>query len=172
MKKYKYAFIALVAIFSLAVIARVASANGSYFISPVRTAAATSTLSVVGPGNGTTTLTYDSLALGSTYATDRASLLIQATASSSSSLLGIAVQYSQDGVDWYDNDLAATTSPGSVTNISSANSYQLSGNSTASTSLKAISVPTPTRFVRAVFTSTVATSSIWAQFVPIRQVTQ
>lgn len=172
MKKIKYTLIALAAIVASVIAVKIASANGSYFITPVRTAAATSTTSSISPGIATTTLTYDSLVLGSIYATDRASLLVQDTASNSAAVIGIALQYSQDGIDWYDNNLSGTSSIQSVTNITVANTFTLQGNAVASSSLKIISVPTPTRFVRAVFSGTTGTSSLWAQFVPVRQVTQ
>lgn len=171
MKKFKLSLITAAVIMAVVLAGKSVSANGSYFVTSVTTASATSSRISISP-SASTTLTFDSFVVGSVFAADRASLLIQHTASTSLSSVKITLQYSQDGVDWYGNNLAATTSPGSITDITTDNTYQLTGNTTSSSTNKIISVLTPTRFVRAVISSAVATSSVWAQFVPIRQVTQ
>lgn len=148
--------------------ATAAHANALIFPKTVQTATATSTTSFLTPGAGTTTLTYDSYQNGPNRKADSATLLVQLQASSTSSVLGIKIQYSQDGIDWYGDNLQVATSS---TNIATDNSYSWTAASTASLN-KAIVFPVPTRFSRAVFTDTGANASIWAQVVPAVQVSQ
>lgn len=145
------------------------SANASYFMPLVTSSTATSSPSTINP-TASTTLVLDSYTYGSTFATNQVTLLVQHTASTSASILGIAVQYSQDGIDWFDNNLTPTSTIPTVQDITLAKTFSLSGNVTASTTRKAITLGTPTRFIRAVFTSIVATSTVWAEFVPMREI--
>lgn len=130
------------------------------------TAAATTTLSYIGIGTGTTTLAYDSMFTGS----DSAVLLTQFTASSTSSVLNIGVEYSQDGIDWYSDDLLtslnSTTTP--IKSIQVANTYSWTAAGTARTS-KAIEIPTPTRYMRATYSMTGAAGAVWGSIVSKKQ---
>ncbi len=172
MKKHLIALsIGILAIFGIVFSSKLAEANQFYFMPTVQTATATSTVATVAPSTAATTLILDSYTYGTVAATDKATLLIQNTASTSSSQIKITLTYSQDGVDYFNNNLVATTTAGVyVSNLETPNSYSLLGNTTSSTTRVAISVPTPTRFVKATFTSLVATSTVWAQFVPQRQI--
>lgn len=182
MKKKIIAIISAIAAFALgAAGVTVAFASVSYFLTPVSTSGtygstATTTTNTLGINTGTTTLTADSFqAIGNTanyggenYATDKSTLLINTISSSSAAVLKITLQYSQDGVNWYNNDLSTTTSAGSI-EISIPVVYTISGNSVSSTTNTALSVATPTRYYRAVFTNSGASTTMWAQFVPERQ---
>lgn len=148
--------------------ATAAHATALIFPKTVQTATATSTTSFLTPGTGTTTLTYDSYQNGANRKADSATLLVQVQASSTSSVLGISMQYSQDGIDWYGDNLQTATT---TTDISASNSYSWKAVSTAQLN-KAIPFLTPTRFTRAVISDTGANVSVWAQVIPAVQVSQ
>lgn len=132
----------------------------------VSTAAATTSLTYITPGTATTTLTYDSLFTGS----DQAVLLTQLTASSTSSVLNITAQYSQDGIDWYGDNLIESVNSTSTPakSIQVGNTYTWLAASTALTS-KAIFIPTPTRFTRIQYSMTGAAGGVWGQMVAKKQ---
>src|SRR4051812_45173783 len=90
------------------------SANPLYF--PVASnVTATTSVTYFTTGTATTTLTtLDAYASTSGRAADNSVLLIQMAASSTSSVLQGKVEYSQDGIDWYDNDIFTKTSVGIV----------------------------------------------------------
>lgn len=144
-----------------------AHANPSDFTT-VKSAASTTTVTYIVSGGNATTTPYD--ALNGDNAADSAVLLTQFAASSTSSVLGIKIQYSQDGIDWYDDNLLestnSTTSPTYSMQIPNTYSWTAVGTATSS---KAIAVPTPTRYVRAVYTMTGAAGAVWNQMVVKKQ---
>lgn len=179
MKKYLYSILGLVLAGSLG-FAIVAKANPSYFSPTIVSAIATSTVSFLTPGTGTTTLQYDTYNTGNTYKTNTAALLTQFTGSSTSAILGISFEYSQDGIDWYKNYVIdpngqSTTTPsitfGPPSSISWKYATVVIGSSTVATatSTAVITVPTPTRFVRAVYSMTGANGAIWDEWVPNKE---
>ena len=116
------------------------------------------------------------------YMTPGTGMLIQFTASSTNSVLGIAVEYSQDGVDWYrnyvldPNQVGTTTAPSILSTpfsttwkfaSSSLGGANVAANSNYSTA--AIMIPTPFRYTRVVFSITGANGAVWAQLVPIKE---
>lgn len=111
-------------------------------------ASATTTVTYLTPGTATSTQTYDSYGggVGDPNASTNAVMLLQFAASSTSSVLNINVQYSMNGIDWYSDNLGAATSS---TGINVQNSYTWTAAGTA-TSSKAITIPTPVRYSRAV----------------------
>lgn len=135
-----------------------AKANPSDF-NVVKSAVATTTQVYIASGGNATTSAYDSFN-GDPNASNSGVLFLQFTASSTSSVLGVTFQYSQDGIDWYGDDTGAATS----TNINLVNTYSWTAAGTATTS-KVITMPTPTRFVRAVYTMTGAAGGVWSSFV-------
>lgn len=165
----------------------VAHANPGGFPPGARSATATSTVTVLTPTVGTSTVVYDAYNIngtnqgttGVTTDTDSASLLVQFTASSTASKLKIAFEFSQDGVDWYADGLSvelASSTTGTIVD----NSPDFISWTFASTSLNAgpiggsyaseiFNVPTPTRYVRSVITVSGANAMVWAQFVPKKQ---
>lgn len=132
----------------------------------VNTAPATTTLSYMTPGTATTTLTYDTLFNGS----DSAVLLTQFTASSTSSVLNMNVQYSQDGIDWYADDLIdsinSTTTPNKSIQVVNTYSWIALGTTVAN---RAITIPTPTRYTRVQYSITGAAGAIWGSMVAKKQ---
>lgn len=143
----------------------------------VSTAAATTTLAYMTPGTASTTLAYVSIFAAS----DSAVLLTELTASSTSTVLNINVEYAQGGngtdcsitqsaCDWFADNLNgsinSTTSP--TKSIQTANSYTWAAASTART-MKAIEIPTPTRYVRVTYTVTGAAAGVWGQLVAKKQ---
>lgn len=150
-----------------------ANANRLYFVPATKTSTATTSPYWLGvnAAYGTSTLALDSY-LYSPTAIDSATLLVQSTASTSASVQKLYFEYSDDGIDWF-NDLIASSTLGTITkNIdnSTINSFTITGNSLASTTRFIISVPTPTRYVRATVNAITASSSIWMQWVPVREV--
>lgn len=127
---------------------------------------ATTSVTYIAPGTATSTQTYDSYAGGNSNASSDGVLLVQFVASSTSSVLNIAVQYSMNGIDWYGDDLLtslnSTTSP--VKSINVDNTYTWTAAGTATTS-KAILIPTPTRYARAVIGITGAAGAVWSDIV-------
>lgn len=182
---YKKIFAALLALCAVGLfgVYGIAKANPSYFTPVVSSATATGTVSYMTPGTATTTLTLDSYyvnSAGTPTKADSAVLLTQFTGSSTSSVLGIALEYSQDGIDWYSDALNSnnsTTTPG-VWNISTRNAYSWTfsntqtiggAGGTLATTTRAVNIQTPTRFVRAVYSITGANGAIWEQFVPAKE---
>lgn len=157
------------------------SASPLYFPSTSKTATATSTLSYMTPGTATSTLAYDSYTAGDNFKTDMASLLVQTTASSSSAVFNISIEYSQDGIDWYQDNLSsfqASSTPG-TTNVSKFNSLTFTAASSTIDGVlsnapqsRVINVMMPTRFVRAVISVGIgsANGAVWAQWIPAKQI--
>jgi hypothetical protein len=152
-----------------------------------QTGAATTTVAYLTPGTATTTLIYDA-GIGQNLAADSAVLLIQLTASSTTTTLKWKLEYSQDNLcattpgkaDWYSesvNNAAATAS--TTVEVRDTKEYSwLYASSTIGTQtapntpgMKKIDVPTPTRCVRAVFylPAGSAGAAIWAEFVGKKQ---
>lgn len=147
-------------------------ANPLSYVPIAATATATTTQTMVGT-NATSTYTYDAYAAaGQARPSLGASLLLQETASSTSAVLAINFQYSEDGIDWYEDtyDLSVATTSVPV-NIKVNRTYVWTPGTTA-TSLRIIKINTPVRYTRVNFAATVATSSIWAHFVPFREIAE
>lgn len=163
----------------------VVKANPSFFIrSQLSTATTTQTYFIRG-GLATTTLTLDT-GVGAAQGADNADLLLQYISTTSQPTLNVDIQYSQDGVDWYETSMGwnafyyATSTPalGNVNTLqflyaSSTASRGVSAGtaSTAATSTRTIMIPTPTRYVRAVFYESAGggAASFWAEFIAKRQ---
>lgn len=178
--------IAAVLVFCLGVTARV-RANPLQFKPTTQTATATTSPAFLKAGAATSTLPFDAYATGQPYASDYATLFIQLAASSTSTTLNTDIEYSQDGIDWYqdggtiENNFATTTKPFSITAV---NEYQWTFSSSTAglgavsssnaTSTRALLIRTPTRYVRAVFTLPIgsAAGAVWGQWQPVRQATQ
>lgn len=183
-------FAVVIALASMFTFLQVTKANPTGFALGARTAITTTTFAVLAAGNATTTLTYDAYGIsgtnengsGSTAAADSASLLVQFTASSTASKLKIAYEYSQDGVDWYQDALTstfATTTTGVLnTNVPNSFSWTFASTSVGAAGILAnnnlateiFPVYTPTRFVRAVITASGANAMVWAQIVPKKEI--
>ncbi len=165
----------------------VARANPLVSATPVKTASATTSLSFMTPGTGTTTLTYDTFAVGgaiiSTTKATYAALLTQFTATSTASAVNINIEYSDDGVDWYQDggtsyNYSTTSKP---YDLSQAASFRLNyASSTAGLgAIPASSTPatrlvilnTPLRYLRAIYTIPIGASNgaVWAQIVPTKE---
>ncbi|CCD89841.1 exported protein of unknown function [Bradyrhizobium sp. ORS 285] len=169
-----------------------AHANPSLFAIATSTAAATTTVTSMGAGLATTTLYFDSYAQtffgGNKQRPDFGLLLVQKTGSSTSAVLNIAFEYADDisgtnctvtpaACDWYQNytgvNYGATTTAyvGPAASIAWRAATTTIGGATSSSPREtgAFLVQTYTRYVRAVFTATGATSTVWARFIPIQQ---
>lgn len=161
----------------------VAKANPSFFLRANSTACgsltATTTRAFMSQGAATTTYTYDTgcAAAGSV---DRAVFLAQFTGSSTVSAVQIAFEYSQDNQDWYGDRVFTSASTTQSFSINQPNTYlwgfsssSVSGGVIGSTTVnnRAIDVPTPTRYVRAVVTvpAGALNGAFWAEFVGKRQ---
>jgi hypothetical protein len=165
-----------------------ALANPSSFATAISTSAATSSPSYMTPGRATTTTpVYDAYSQtangGFTSKADYAGLLVQFSASSTASILGITAEYSQDGIDWYQdfvvdpNQIATSTGPTfSLVNpfafswkFASSTLGGISPSSTSNRATAALLVPTPFRYTRLVFSMTGGNGAVWASLLPIKQ---
>lgn len=171
-------------ILSCILVTGIAKANTLLFPYTTSTATATTTPSFMTPGTATTTLVLDSYTAPGGYANDAATLFIQLSSSSTPTALNTNLEYSQDGVDWFEDggtmaaNYATTTKP---FDISQVNQFRLNyASSTAglgpvsatrATTTRALLVKTPTRFVRAIFTIPIGfgNGSVWASWIPNRQ---
>lgn len=175
---------ALFAAFGIAVVAK---ANPSFFIraNQVVCGSFTATTSPTFLSVGTTTLTFDT-SCASAGSADSATLLWQMTASTTNSVQDMVLEYSQDNVDWYYNELSTLSTTTSMLTINSLQTvrWQFASTSPAAaispTSLsrgfRILTIPTPTRYVRASFfiptlsaTGIASSSAVWAEFVAKRQ---
>ncbi len=168
--KKNLAFLAPMLVLVMVAFAGIAHATPLYFVPTTQLAAATSSVTYLISGGNATTTSFDAYAGGQPYAIDKGVLLLQTAASSTSSVLNVTFQYSQDNIDWYGDDLftitnASTTQPYT---ISSNVSYSWTAAGTA-TSSKALNVNFPTRYVRAILSQSGAAGALWWQFVPQRQ---
>lgn len=176
----------LVAVFSVFVAS--AHANPDQIL--VSSNNATTTRTFMTPTTATTTEIFDTQTDGG-LPVKSAVLLVQEDASSSGGTLNIAIEYAQQGTacdtnptncDWYsDNISGAAASTSAVYSMQVPYKYQMVyasttvGQGTSTPMLRAISIPTPTRYVRAAFSvsSTTAVAAtqgsgnvnIWKQFV-------
>lgn len=182
-KNYKKIIAGIIALIAVAC-AGVAYANPSYFAGSVSTNnAASSTPAFLSNGVATSTLTYDSFVPTTktpSFKTERATMLVQFAGSSTSAVLGINLEFSQDGIDWYRNDIIDTNQISTTSqsiNINPTNSYALTyANETRggqagtyATSTRALTISTPTRYVRAIFTATGANGTVWATIIPVKE---
>lgn len=140
------------------------------FVPSTQSAVATTTLTFIPIGGSATTSAFDSFAQGQIAAIDQGTFLMQNVASSTSAVVTITTQYSQDGIDWYSDELAlpVTATTTQAYNIGSPVSYIFTAASTA-TSSKAVRLNFPTRYIREVITAAGAQDGIWYQFIPQRQ---
>ena len=173
--KYKIlGILALVLVIGAGIVST-ASANPLRFSPAVSFATATTTVQYfVGGTTATTTMavydTYSNTGVsgagGSTQAMDKASLLLQFAASSTSSVLRAKIEYSQDGIDWY-GDSIITPATG-YNSVSLDNVYTWTAGGTA-TSSKLVNVPTPLRYVRANINVVGANGAVWVSIQPQKQ---
>lgn len=143
---------------------------------------ATSSFNYISLGLGTTTAVMDTENCGySQYGTDVATLLTQVTATTTSGVLTIAVDQSQDGVDWYGVGAATSTAATVTQVVNGVYNYVVATSTadmgaTASTSIQNISLTfnTPLRYIRARYyilsgTNSGAKLAIWPQWVAKKQ---
>lgn len=157
-----------------------AYAMPSYIAPTAQTATATSSVAFLVSGTATSTLTYDTYTGGNNYIADKAVLAIQFAGSSTSAVLGVNLEYSQDGIDWYKDNLSSLSTTTRGMYLQPANSYTWTFASSTvggiaatvangATSTKALLIETPLRYVRAIFSISGANGAIWGQIIPIKQ---
>ncbi len=201
MKKLIIALGALLGIGVLGLGMGVVYGNPLSFLAPLATNTATTSPTYMTAGTATTTICYDSFsatgsctavatgATGRPLSSDRVALLVQMVASSTLTpliQLRVNTEYSQDGIDWYQdggtaqNNFATTTKPFDISQVpqynlnfasSTAGLGAVPAGVTTATTTRIIVLTTPTRFVRAIFTVPIGSgaSNVWAQLVPSRQ---
>lgn len=173
--------------------AAVAHANPFYTGTKAASATATTTVSFLTPGTGTTTTPiYDSYEVNGTNQTNggnatlpnTVAILLDGVASSTASTLNIACEYSDNynastgNGDWYQNEIIAATSTNAVPifapmsyGFTFSSSTTLVGAATAQANRfqKLVTCPVPLRYVRIVVTNTGAPASVWRAIIPTKQ---
>lgn len=163
------------------------SANPTFFPVTVQTSSSTTSPAYMTAGTATSTLTLDTYSSGNPRGASKAALLIQLVASSTATVLRTNIEYSHDGIDYYQDGgtmidgFSTTSKPFDIGQVNQftftyASSTAGLGSTTPSqsTTTRAVRINTPTRFVRAVFTIPVgsAAGAVWAQFVPNKEVAE
>lgn len=179
-------------------IASVAYANPSFLGSKASSSTASSTVTYMTPGTATTTVIYDSYGQGGTNQTsaynssktDEAFLAIQLTASSTSTTLNVDLEFANGSncyaapntCDWYRNNLEAlstTTSPALLNQnqtmtwtFASSTQGQIGDPTKINRVNKMVTIPTPTRYTRAIFTLPAgsANGAVYAEIQPVKEV--
>jgi len=161
-----------------------AYANPTYVGPKVQTSSATTSPTYMTPGTATTTLIYDSqVPTTNVFTPNFAVLLTRFAASSTASVLGIAFEYSNDGIDYYKDSLISPNSPGTTSPIfdlgpTNQMSWKFASSTLAGAAVNAVSgaistraviVPTPLRFTRVVYTLLGGNAAIWAEIIPIKE---
>lgn len=182
----RYGGIAAVMIAAILIVlafATIAHANPFYVGTKARTATATSTLAYMAPGAATTTIVYDSYEQfgtnqansGNQTIPNTVALGIQGIGSSTASVISVTCEFSDDNIDWYQNELfPATTSvpqlltfPNSFTFTNASST--IGGLTVANGYKKLLECPVPLRYVRAIISDTGASAAVWATFIPTKQ---
>lgn len=169
-------------------------ANPSFFVRQNNgtTTTASTTVTYMTAGTATTTKYFDAGVAGA-QAVDNAVFLTQLTGSSTGAVLNVAFEYAMPtsgadciatptACDWYADALFANTNASSTQkySINNANAFALTFASTTQGGaagrgdgriLRAVTVPTPTRYVRAVMTlpSGSTNGAVWGEFTGKRQ---
>ena len=156
-------------------------ANPSYFARGTASATATTTLAFMTPGTATTTVTHDAFFEGNNTKADSVALQLMLKASSTGTVLVTNIEYSEDGIDWYQNNLdtyaagaIAVATPNSLTWTFATSTIGglLNGGAGVDFGQKVIGVKTPTRYVRAVLSLTGANGGVWVKFIPSKERTE
>lgn len=179
----KYILITVVAIAIASVVgAKYVEANPSFW-SFGSTSTATTSPVYMTPGTGTTTVTIDNMS-GGTYASDSAVVLMQITATSTTDstapILGVRIDGSYNGVDWYtqSNNITTTGTSTILTGFSgdyrinfASSTANLGASATTSRVHESFKIDTPLRYTRAVFYAPIGggNMALWANLVAKKQ---
>lgn len=178
----------LLSVVALAIVSAVyigtAKANSSRIITPVGCTTsgtlATTSVSYMSAGVGTSTITCDLEYIASAYGNgsnsfDSAILGIQLNASSTNTTLAWKYEYSQNKLDWYEDDVELTINATTTTHVRTykehswlfaSSSYPTSiANSSRST--KKVNLETPTKWIRVTFYMPTGSTggALWAQII-------
>lgn len=133
------------------------------------TAPATTTVAYIGVGTATSTYQFDNNVFSSgkimnMQPIDRITLYVQEAASSTSSVIGITPQYSNNGIDWYSYGTATSSvSSTGATSLTTGTSYQWTPGTTATSSLVLVLPDVPTQHERVQFSATGAAAAVYAE---------
>ena len=190
MKNLKYFIPSAVVLVALVMIGVTVHANPFYTGTKARSAAATSTLTYMTAGTGTSTSpVYDSYEVNGTNQTNggnltlpnSVALLVQGKASSTATAFNIQCEFADDltnGGDWYQNEMIASTSnPLAIAQpaafLLNYASTTVGGGTVGNNNTFSILMecPAPLRYVRAVITLPpgARNGGIWASCVPKKQ---
>ena len=140
-----------------------AKAVSSYLVYS-QTGEATTTVAYMTPGTATTTLSFNSAD------NEKNQLYLQLTASTSASILNWQYQFSNNNIDWFEEDAVSSTvgvSPSETLHASTTITHSWKpGSTVASTSLKTVSLPNvPAKYTRVQFFAPIGggNSLVWAQ---------
>ncbi len=181
----KYFILPAVVLLGLAFAATV-FANPLYVGTKARSATATTSPTYMTPGTATSTVVYDSYEQTGTNQTNTGNytlpntvvVAVQGNASSTLSIITVACEFSDDAIDWYQNEIYPATTTGSLpiaTPVSFSFAYASStvggaallANTTGFA--KAFYCPVPMRYVRAVVSLTGLNARVWTTIIPAKQ---
>lgn len=187
MKNLKRIAVAVAALAILSV-AGVAYANPSFFATGITTnnAASSTPAWLVAGASTSTSPVYDAYAptaASQHFAADSAGLLIRDAASSSATVFHHAIEYSQDGIDYYQNFVIAPRTFGTTTpSLTLSNFVSLTypfasttvqgkavTNLNSATTTIATTIPTPFRYTRIITWVTGGNGASWVNLVPVKE---
>lgn len=164
-------------------------ANPTGFSCPAYGPGGTASTSVtyMTPGLATTTLVFDTYCIsgtnqpntGNLFGVAYLALLTQLTASTTGTVLNKSVEYSQDGTDWYQDNLNlnfATTSPVAQLATPQSSQWQFASSTVGGTPNrgnlvgKVERIYAPTRFVRVIYSLGAGSNgAVWGEILPTKE---
>lgn len=171
--------------------ARKTEANPLGFSCPSYSNTATTSPVYMTPGTATSTVVFDTYCIngtnqpntGNTFASNGATLFLQFNASSTFSTLNTTVEYSQDNIDWYQDNYLTNATTSMPFEIASSTKYEWVYASSTLNGVtpndgrinKMLRLYTPTRYLRVV-NSLASTSgagikngAVWTAIVPFKE---
>lgn len=159
--------VVVVAIILASLGVQVASAQPSTVVLQT-TASATTTVSYLGNGTGTSTYQFDNPAFSSgkvanMQTTDTVALFLQVAASSTATVYTVTPQYSNNNVDWYNVGSQGTASASGVVAVSTSTTFTWTPGTTATSSMT-FNLPTvATMHERVLLSASGAAGAVYAE---------
>ena len=156
-----------IAVIAVMVIVKTASAQPST-ITFETTAIATTSVAYLVSGTGSTIFQFDNPVFGSgkianMQGVDSVSLYVQGAASSTATSFSILPQYSNNGLDWYSNGIATSSTAGGAFALASSTVYTWIPGTTATTSMVLNLPVVPAQHERVVVSANGAAGAVYME---------